>query len=108
VRGVPLQDSPIVDFDRERIGVVADVARCQWLRFAKYMMQASVPLWFYWGKSPFYVTPLESWIRDEYDIGDGKPITVVPTDATGRVLPLVIPNSSQRPGEMMEQFLSRR
>jgi hypothetical protein len=99
-----LLDSPIVDFDRERIGVVADVARCQWLHLAKYMMQASVPLWFYWGKSPFYVTPLESWIRDEFYLGDGDPITVKPTDVTGRVLPPVIPNSGQRPGETMEQF----
>jgi hypothetical protein len=86
------------------MGVVADVARCQWLHLAKYMMQASVPLWFYWGKSPFYVTPLESWICDEFYLGDGDPITVKPTDVTGRVLPPVIPNSGQRPGETMEQF----
>jgi hypothetical protein len=90
------------------MGVVADVARCQWLHLAKYMMQASVPLWFYWGKSPFYVTPLESWIRDEFYLGDGDPITVKPTDVTGRVLPPVIPNSGQRPGEAIEQFFSRR
>lgn len=32
----------------------------------------------------------------------------MPTDATGRVLPPVIPNSGQRPGETMEQFFSRR
>ena len=102
-----LSDSPIVDFDRERIGVVADVARCQWLHLAKYMVQ-SVPVWFYWGKSPFYVTPLQPWIRDEYDLGDGDPITVVPTDDTGRVLPPVIPQSGQRPGETMEHFFSRR
>ena len=63
------------------------------------MMQASVP---------FYITPLESWIHDEYDIGDGKPITVAPTNATGHVLPLVIHNNGQCPSETMEQFLSRR
>ena len=103
-----LLDSPIVDFERKRIGAVADVARCHWLHLAKYMVQASVPVWFYWGKSPFYVTPLESWIRDEYYLGDDDPITVVPTDATGRILPPVIPQSGQRPGETMEQFFSRR
>ena len=103
-----LLDSPIVDFKRERIGVVADVARCQWLHLAKYMVQASIPIWFYWGKSPFYVTPLESWIRDEYYLGDDDPLTVAPTDATGRALPSVIPQSGQRPGETMEQFFSRR
>ncbi len=103
-----LLDSPIVDFNRERIGVVADVARCQWLHLAKYMMHASVPLWFYWGKSPFYIMPLHSWIRDKFYLGDGDPITVAPTDATGHVLPPVIPQSGQHPGETMEQFFSRR
>jgi len=102
-----LLDSPVVDFERKRIGVVADVTRCHWLHLAKYMVQASVPVWFYWGKSPFYVTPLESWIRDEYYLGDSE-ITVAPTDATGRVLPPVIPQSGQRLGETMEQFFFRR
>jgi hypothetical protein len=103
-----LSDSPIVDFNRERIGVVADVAQCRWLHLAKYMMKASVPIWFYWGKDPYYVTYLESWIRDEYYLGDGDPITVLPTDVAGRVLPAVIPNSGQRPGESMDQFFSRQ
>ena len=71
------------------------------------MMQVSVLVWFYWGKSPFYVTPLQFWIRNEFYLGDGNTITVTPTNATGRVLPLVIPNSSQCPGETMEQFFSR-
>jgi hypothetical protein len=103
-------DSPIVDFDQERIGVVVDVARCQWLHLAKYMVQASVPLWFCWGQSPSYNPRLESWINDDFyfGLGDGDIITVKPTDATGRVLPPVIPNSRQRPGETMEQFFSRR
>lgn len=103
-----LLDSPIVDFNRERIGVVADVARCQWLHLAKYMMQASVPLWFYWGKIPYYATPLQSWIRDEFYPSDGDHITVTPTDAAGRAFPPVVPQSGQRPGETMEQFFSRR
>ena len=101
-----LSDSPIVDFKRERIGLVADITKCQWLHLTRYMMQASVPVWFYWGKAPYYVTPLESWIREEYEPGDDKPITVAPTDAAGRVLPPVEPHSGQRPGETMEQFFS--
>ncbi len=36
--------------------------------------------------------------------GNGKPITVAPTDATGRVLPPVIPNIGRRLGDTMEQF----
>jgi hypothetical protein len=72
------------------------------------MVQASVPVWFYWGKAPYFVMPLESWIRDEYGTGDDKPITVPPTDAAGRVLPPVEPHSGQRPGETMEQFFSCR
>ena len=76
--------------------MVADVTKCHWLNLAKYMLRASVPVWFYWGKSPFYVTPLESWIRDEYYLGDNDPITVAPTDATSRVLPPIIPQFSKR------------
>ncbi len=76
----------------------AATSRLMW-----WLMLRSVPVWFYWDKAPFYVTPLESWIHDEYDISDDKPITVAPTNATGHVLPLV-PHSGQRHGEMMKQF----
>jgi len=76
-----LSDSPVVNFDRERVGVVVDVARCDWIHLATYMMKASIPLWFYWGKIPYYVTPLESWISAHYDPDYEKIIKVVPLNA---------------------------
>jgi len=71
------------------------------------MMQVSVWLWFYWGKIPYYTTPLQSWTHDKFYPSDGDPITVMSTDAAGCAFPLVVPQSGQHPGEKMEQFVFR-
>jgi len=100
-----LAESPIVDFSRERIGVVTDVSRCDWLHLATYMIKASVPLWFSWGKIPYYAQPSQPWISEYFPDFD-KFTNVEPTNA-GR-FPPVQPNSGQHHGETMEQFFARR
>ena len=100
-----LAESPIVDFSREHISAVTDVTRCSWLHLAQYMMKASIPLWFSWGKVPYYVQPLQPWISDYYP--DLENFTMVaPVNAS--LFPPVHPSSGQRHGETMEQFFARR
>ena len=100
-----LVESPIVNFSWEPIGVVTDVTRCSWLYLAQYMMKASIPLWFSWGKVPYYVQPLQPWISEYYpDLENFT--TVAPVNAG--LFPPVHPSSGQRHGETMEQFFARR
>ena len=100
-----LAESPIVDFSREHISAVTDVTRCSWLHLAQYMMKAFIPLWFSWGKVPYYVQPLQPWISDYYP--DLENFTMVaPVNAS--LFPPVHPSSGQRHGETMEQFFARR
>jgi hypothetical protein len=69
------------------------------------MIKASVPLWFSWGKTPYYAQPSQPWISDYFPDFD-KLTSVEPTNAG--CFPPVQPNSGQHYGETMEQFFARR
>ena len=45
-----LRQSVVADFSpNTRVGVIVDVAKCQWLSQVCAMLRARVPIWFYWG-----------------------------------------------------------
>jgi hypothetical protein len=100
-----LVSSPIVDFTQERLGVVTHVSKCDWLHIASYLIKASVPIWFNWGKIPYYSTPSHSWISNYHPDLD-KFTAVVPTNAG--LYPPVKSGTGQRYSETMEQFFARR
>jgi len=100
-----LVSSPIVDFTQERLGVVTHVSKCDWLHLASYLIKASVPIWFNWGKIPYYSTPSHSWISDYHPDLD-KFTAVVPTNAG--LYPPVNSGTGQWYSETMEQFFARR
>jgi hypothetical protein len=58
--------SHIVDFsgERKRTGTIINVLKCGWFPVAKVLLQAKVPIWFYWGDHPLTVTPRVSWMAD--------------------------------------------
>ncbi|PPQ71051.1 hypothetical protein CVT25_007322 [Psilocybe cyanescens] len=103
------RESPIVNFKASRRGVILDVA--------------GIPLWFYWGRQPEFVTPSESWLSRFYPNTsvclEGPSATTFSTAPTptstetagprvSAPFPPVCPGSSQRDGETMEEFFARR
>ena len=105
-----LVKSPIVDFERERLGVVIDVVDCGWLHFAQHLHVAGIQFWYYWGKTPQYVTvPDASIARDCPDLNHIAPlIPYIPESLKPKTFPAVVAHSGQRPEETMEQFFERR
>ena len=64
-----------------------------------------MPIWFNWGKIPYYSTPSHSWISDYHPDLD-KFTAVVPTNAG--LYPPVNSGTGQWYSETMEQFFARR
>lgn len=105
-----IADSPMVNFTGQvpRLGTIINVCKISWLEYVPFMLQAKIPLWFYWGQSPYFFEPkLASISQYKPSTRASVPVAAVMASAPPN-FPDVEPNSGQRYGEKMQDFFDRR
>ena len=118
-----LADSPISNFSTapRRRGSIINVSRCSWIHLVPYMLDANVPIWFYWGVPPVFVQPL---VRGALDFAPrshpqcrAPPLSVDNPSQSGLPTPsqsirLPVPSGlggpGQLPGETWKDFMTRQ
>ena len=115
-----LADSMLGDFTVQRVGVIIDAEKCEWLYLVPYLLFARVPVWVYWGElgKAFEVKhhAIKDFLPTDRDIHDAlhPPVvdTVMEEESGGAshdssVLPPVQKYSRQIPGETWREYFRR-
>jgi len=116
-----LEASPVAQFrsDPQRVGCIVDVKSCKWLNLVPVMITAKVPIWLFWGQSPFltsndsqiswtsfYAPAINEPVHSALPVKSAPPVaTKSPASSS---FPPVRLGSGQLPGESMRAYFQRR
>jgi hypothetical protein len=108
-----LVDSPIANFTTapQRLGAIINVSRCLWLHLVPYMMDANVPIWFYWGVPPAFCEPLHNGallFAPRSHPKSKAPPALPPSQPAGPRVPARHGGPCQLPGETWKAFIMRQ
>ena len=116
-----LEASPVTQFrsDPQWVGCIVDVKSCKWLNLVPVMITAKVPIWLFWGQSPFLTSNDSqiSWTSFyapaiNEPAHSALPVKSAPLVATkspaSSSFPPVRLGSGQLPGESMRAYFQRR
>jgi hypothetical protein len=113
-----LADSPVANFTSgpQRLGGIVNVSRCSWLHLVPYMIEANVPLWFYWGIPPTLGQPLVNGVlkyapishplrSDAPSLPLSQPVTAPSQPVAGPSQPVAarVPSGLAGPGQLLNE-----
>jgi len=113
--------SPVAQFrsDPQRVGCIFNVKSCKWLNLVPIMITAKVPIWLFWGQSPFltsnnlqiswtsfYAPAINEPAHSALPVESAPPVaTKSPASSS---FPPVQLGSGQLPGESMQAYFQHR